>query len=152
MRSESARIAAGLDEATARKPRVREREAMKESRSSGKASEDADNCVKTCSLRTNVSENAFSIAASKVVVALSIAIFKTRFDFAAEVVFCPRRILEASLSVTFARDLERKGKEGTRRWLIETLAKVRADRRQELGKVVDEERARRSERDHGGGG
>lgn len=110
VRSESARIAAGLDEATARKPRVRERETMKEGRSSGKASEDADNCVKTCSLRTNVSENAFSIAASKVVVALSIAIFKTHFNLTEDVV-CPRRILEASLSVTFTRDLERKGKE-----------------------------------------
>lgn len=98
---------AGLDEATARKPRVRERETMKEGRSSGKASEDTDNCVKTCSARTNVSENAFSIAASKVVVALSIS--KTRFDLAAEIV-CPRRMLEASLSVTFTRDLERKGK------------------------------------------
>lgn len=107
--------------------------------------------MKTCSARTNVSENAFSIAASKVAVALSIAIFKTRFDLAAEV--CTR-----SESVCYVDARPRTKRKGTRRWLIETLAKVRADnvvgadRRRELRKVVDEERARRSERDHGGGG
>lgn len=101
--------------------------------------------MKTCSVRTNVSENAFSIAASKVVVALSVTIFKARFDLAAKVVY-PRRISDEPQrsSVRYVHARPRTKRKGTRRWLIETLAKVRADnvvdadRRQELGRVGEE--------------